>query len=108
MSSKEQTERNQLADILERERKKLGLDKSPSPEQHIYKKAECVAQDIANMGRFLMAEIKSSKQAYDRAHMKQHIQKEFNRRFESGFTKEELAFLLSVVFSDELLPSVES
>lgn len=105
--SKEAT-RNQLADILAREAKKLGLEKPKSPEQHVYAMAEAVSKDVVNMGRFLLAEIKSNKQTYNRDHLKEHMQKEFQRRFEVGFTKEEMAFLLSVIHTEETINAVEA
>lgn len=99
--SKESTN-NQIRDILARERKRLGLDKSLTDEQVVYAKAETITKEVVNEARIIIQNATGSPVAFDNEHLKNHMQKQFAHRFMQQFTKEELAFLLSVIHATEV------
>lgn len=105
--SKEAT-RNQIADILARERKRLGLDKALTDEQVVYRKAEEIAKSVVKEGKFILSESMKNHKMYDREALKDLMQKQFAYCFMHDFSKEEMAFLLSVMHAEETISAVES
>lgn len=96
------TTKNQLTDILKRERKRLGLDKSMTNEQVVYAKAETITKDVVREARVIIENSTGSMVVFDNEHLKTHMQKQFAHRLMQEFTKEEMGFLLSVMLATEV------
>lgn len=99
--SKEATNQ-QLSDILARERKRLGLDKSLTDEQVVYAKAEDITKEVVREARVILANATDSAVQFNPDHLKTHMQKQFIHQFVQRFTREEMAFLLSVMHAEEV------
>lgn len=71
-------------------------------EQVVYAKAEAITKEVVLEARTIIENATGSKVAFDNDHIKTHMQKQFAHQFITRFTREEMAFLLSVMHATEV------